>query len=491
MQGIVGGTTPPPAYNVGVTACRSNWWPGSSAPFADIPIQYTFNISLFHPVGGLAAGPGNLGKFQATLSNGTLALDVRWGSDGLMIGSGIGSDTLIPGVVLEGVKQNWSFAVTGTSPALATVNVFLNSVLIASNVDCSWESTTAYDSLVIEMHHKYAPTALHKDQILSTTYVNAMDITYELETPGTEQNFYISSGDDAALIKIPLLNVDAGSFLINPGEPITLAHGYPPISIDPGSYIINGTSADLARGVFVGAESSYYDLTGFPVSFGRACVLDATVAATMALTGMDINLRKTTIFSAETNSFTLTGYDADLVYARKLLADPTSYLLTFMNTVSLNHNTFVFHAIINSDPYRMDIIPTDPTGLFAGFKLVPDPGAWIISGQDMSSYRQFIMDMGSESYVITGSPISFSLPDHVLAADEALYIIAEATNQELTFHHGYAIVSDENVLCETRPVGMSIRSHRHKMTERDHTSMTRRSGNTGFIDGRVIPSAEG
>jgi len=493
FKGILGGIVPPPAYNVGATACRSVWWPISPpVNFADTPPSYTFNIVLYHAYGSLYSGRGNLGKFQAILSNGEFALDIAWGDDGLTIGGGIGEYTLIPGIVLEGYKQYWSFEVTGHSPTFATVKVRLGGVLVASDVDCSWVSTTAYDSLVLEQHPPPVPAVPHKSQIISTTYVDSLDITYEVETLGTEQDFNIT-GTAADLIKIPLLSVDSGSYLINPGEPADLKREYPPLVPDAGSYLITGEDITLPRGVFADAESDFLTITGTDASFGRTCLLDATGTSSMVITGVDVDLRRTIIFSCETNSFTVTGTNADLTVRPTLPAEPASYIITTMDTTVFGHGAFVPYAIINSDPFRMDIITEIPADLRAGFQFVPDAASILISGQDLTAYRQFMVPIGDGAFFITsGDDISFLMPDHVIAADEGPYIIREDPNQELTFRWGYATVPVAEVIrTETRPVGMTVRKATNPMAARDHTAMTQRSGNIGFLSARIIPNAEG
>ena len=80
---------------------------------------------------------------QATLDvrAATVHLQVSFGSDGLLISDGVTFNEVGTNIVVQDTWQKWTFDIDFTTPASATVDVYLDGVLQASDVDCSVTGT--------------------------------------------------------------------------------------------------------------------------------------------------------------------------------------------------------------------------------------------------------------------------------------------------------------------------------------------------------------
>lgn len=80
---------------------------------------------------------------QATLEirAATVKLAVSFASDGLFIYDGVSWNEVGTNIVVQGSWQKWVFDIDFTTPVSATVDIYLDDILIASGVDCSYTGT--------------------------------------------------------------------------------------------------------------------------------------------------------------------------------------------------------------------------------------------------------------------------------------------------------------------------------------------------------------
>ncbi len=89
-----------------------------------------FSLKLYHArLGTLASG-----NFNINFCNGSTMVDIAFATDGIFVHDGITYNEVGSNLVTIETNQEWTFDVNWTA---ATVNVYLNEVLQASNVDCS------------------------------------------------------------------------------------------------------------------------------------------------------------------------------------------------------------------------------------------------------------------------------------------------------------------------------------------------------------------
>lgn len=119
----------------------------------NIPSKFCVSAKLYHDLlGTQTAGD----YFELLVQRAGVALNVQWCSDGLYINSGSMAETGT-NIVLQKTWQQWDFIVTATTPASATVDVYLDGILQTAAVDCSYTGT--FTANVVDMFQKGTATA--------------------------------------------------------------------------------------------------------------------------------------------------------------------------------------------------------------------------------------------------------------------------------------------------------------------------------------------
>ncbi|OEU68515.1 MAG: hypothetical protein BBJ57_07495 [Desulfobacterales bacterium PC51MH44] len=88
----------------------------------------------FDSIGTLA----NIDQFQIQIQESACVLSANFCSDGLFIYDGAASNEVGTNIVVQDVWQKYTFDIDFTTPASATVDVYLDDILIATGVDCSY-----------------------------------------------------------------------------------------------------------------------------------------------------------------------------------------------------------------------------------------------------------------------------------------------------------------------------------------------------------------
>jgi hypothetical protein len=96
-----------------------------------------FSMNLYHDAIGLRA---TVDSFSFTTYDGATCLTITFASDGLFIYDGDSYNEVGTNIVVQDVWQEWSFDVDWVAQ---TVDVYLDNVLKASGVDCSYANATA------------------------------------------------------------------------------------------------------------------------------------------------------------------------------------------------------------------------------------------------------------------------------------------------------------------------------------------------------------
>lgn len=77
--------------------------------------------------------------FQFKVTKGDVRLEVIFGSDGIFVNDGSAWNEVGVDLVVLDTWQEWTFDIDFTTPASATVDVYLNGSLVGDGVDCSYE----------------------------------------------------------------------------------------------------------------------------------------------------------------------------------------------------------------------------------------------------------------------------------------------------------------------------------------------------------------
>jgi hypothetical protein len=94
----------------------------------------TVTIKLYHADLGTYA---NTDYFRMDLYNDDQRTYIAWGSDGLRIQDGATFEEVGTDLVKEDEWQTWTFDIDSTTPAEASMDIYLDGVLVASDFDCS------------------------------------------------------------------------------------------------------------------------------------------------------------------------------------------------------------------------------------------------------------------------------------------------------------------------------------------------------------------
>jgi hypothetical protein len=103
---------------------------------------YNFDFAVLHNTLGTVA---NEDYFAVVATDSSCKLAMRFATDGLFIYNGSTWNEVGTNLVETGKVQYWSFWVTDTTPASATVDVYLNGELKASAFDCSYNGSYTPD----------------------------------------------------------------------------------------------------------------------------------------------------------------------------------------------------------------------------------------------------------------------------------------------------------------------------------------------------------
>lgn len=137
-----------------------------------LPDNYVVELNFYFDT--LTMGERN----EFFFSNGVIKLGMNFEYGGLFIRSYPGWEEVGTELVQQGAWQKWRFEVTGGDAETATVDVYLNGVLKASNVDCSWASSTDDGLIQIGVYGE-----LTDDQVAYLDYI-------KIGTDLASQNWY-------------------------------------------------------------------------------------------------------------------------------------------------------------------------------------------------------------------------------------------------------------------------------------------------------------
>lgn len=114
-----------------------------------LPGNYSIEANLYFD--SIDVDEGN--SFLIQLFNNVVEIDISFRSDGLFIAnpsfSEIGSD-----LVVEQQWQNWRFEIFGSIRSSAKCNVYLNKILVASNIACNGGDGTGVNALYLLQYGK-------------------------------------------------------------------------------------------------------------------------------------------------------------------------------------------------------------------------------------------------------------------------------------------------------------------------------------------------
>jgi len=91
------------------------------------------SVKLYHEAIGVSGD-----NFVFSVRKSSVMLNVSFASDGLFVHDGSGWNEVGTNIVQVGTGQEWTFKADFTTPASATVDVYLNGALHTAGVDCSY-----------------------------------------------------------------------------------------------------------------------------------------------------------------------------------------------------------------------------------------------------------------------------------------------------------------------------------------------------------------
>jgi len=147
-----------------------------------VPSEFVLSIKLYHDLLGTI---GNTDYFRSHIGNSGSILRIIFASDGLFIYDGSSWNEVGTNLVIQDTWQTWTFIVDTTTPASAVCDVYLDGVLKASSVDCSW---------VVVSNGGFLLQGFGNTITNTTTYVDWIKVGSDLYVPGFaySQGFIIS-----------------------------------------------------------------------------------------------------------------------------------------------------------------------------------------------------------------------------------------------------------------------------------------------------------
>lgn len=119
----------------------------------DFGDRVVISLSLhFDAIGTLA----NSDLFEIYVVNADVRAIIRFASDGLFIYDGAANNEVGTNIVVQDTWQEWTFDIDFTTPASATVDVYLDGSLVGDGIDCSDTGTFANDGMVRLTQYGYA-----------------------------------------------------------------------------------------------------------------------------------------------------------------------------------------------------------------------------------------------------------------------------------------------------------------------------------------------
>jgi hypothetical protein len=257
--------------------------------------NFVVYLDLYHSALGTIAHNDHFAMLCA-LSGVELA--VRFATDGMTIYDGSAYNEIGVNIVKTGVSQKWEFWVTGGTPASATVNVYLDGVLQAAAVDCSYTGAYTTD-LTLTQHGQTT--------INQTTYINHVVVA-----PTTSAYMELYCGTEHVPIntlRLPVLNTVSGGWTAMRGG---------------GSYYsdsltsLNNSVSDIWSGTaLMSGQASYFRLVS-SIDTNETDVLDRVFPRIQGDVGISAAAEMVR------DSLTITETDTETVHAAQIfLISPT------------------------------------------------------------------------------------------------------------------------------------------------------------------------
>ena len=143
----------------------------------------TVEIKLYHDGIGTEANTDNFLLNVGRDAGGTdVFIRAVFASDGLFIHDGTSSNEVGTNLVSVGTWQTWRILLDFTTPASATCDVYLDDVLEAKDVDCSYTTTGLSDGVSI--------TQLGWTTANRLTHIDWIKIKTGLDAPGDDVLFF-------------------------------------------------------------------------------------------------------------------------------------------------------------------------------------------------------------------------------------------------------------------------------------------------------------
>lgn len=238
----------------------------------------------------------------------------------------------------------------------------------------------------------------------------------------------------------PTVGATLAGTLTNVRGPIALlrmreAAPPPELIVNPGSYSITGSSADLtySRKLALSVDPGSYALTGSSVDLTftpAAQAFDLIVnPASYAVTGSNVTLATGRVLSVTPASYAVTGASADLTYSRKLTLEvtPSSYAITG-SSVDLTYTpaTAAYDLLVNPGSYA---ITGSSVAITASRTLSVTPGSYSNTGSNVTLTATRALSVSPGGYSITGSSVdlTYAAGNPVLTITPGSYSLTGST----------------------------------------------------------------
>lgn len=269
-----------------------------------------------------------------------------------------------------------------------------------------------------------------------------------LEYPESASVFYTSTGSPATLTRLRGIGADPGIFNILGSEVEFGGFRYPA----EGSFSVTGYPVNMARdvGATVNCNFNNFIHTGSEPTLAKHYAVNAA-AGIVSLSGQDITVRRTRVFSIETGAISYSGIQAEFIRTRLGDVLPGYYSIT--GFAAEWNRSYVLDYVATS----YDLIGS-ANNMNIGFEVRAYSTSFTTTGSDFTVYRDYVPITQLGNYNVTGYRIRLVRSTRYPAEDYVLHdiIYGDAAQYMGSMDMIYDIETGRFVKLLSKDVGMLV-----------------------------------